>query len=258
MLTDLQPIYPIAVTLGLMLGIPVLTFLQETTQGQIQRTLGQRVFMALSVPGVIAHELSHAIINVLFGHKIDKIGWFAPHPGSRNRITLGYVHYRYDTRSPLQHLGVVVSSFAPALLCPLMISGLLSLTGRHDIGNPISIDSVWDFLAGTRNVRDIAITLLVFSIGLHSSPSLADYRGAESGLSLKALWGVLLAIGAGYLSWYLMTRWFELDGLTNWLQWWAYVLWQSWFQGVVFAAVSLALIYVPLQLEERLMSRSRS
>ena len=71
---DLLELSPLIVPLAVLLSIPALCALQEWAHAQMQRVLGYRPFLVLSFPGVVAHELAHATLNVLFLHRIDKIG----------------------------------------------------------------------------------------------------------------------------------------------------------------------------------------
>ena len=235
---DLLELSPLIVPLAVLLSIPALCALQEWAHAQMQRVLGYRPFLVLSFPGVVAHELAHSTLNVLFLHRIDKINWFGPHPARGNRVTLGFVQYRYNPLSSYQTLGLVVSALAPALLCPLLISGLLSLTGQGEPGT-LSLVSAPDFLAASRDWRSGLLLLLCYSVALHSTPSIADYRMAEHGLTLKAGVALTAVVVAGSILWSMLSGWFALDGWQEQALALLGRLGDCWLEGMVFSVVTL-------------------
>ena len=68
----------------------------------------------LTFPGVMLHELSHAIVGWLLGSKIKKVSLFNPQPDG----TLGYVEHAPRGTASLMSIQLSLSSVAPAVILP--------------------------------------------------------------------------------------------------------------------------------------------
>ncbi len=69
------------------------------------------VYTLLSFFGTVLHELSHAIMCVIFRHKIEKIVLFT----LKDQKARGYVNHQYNPRSMYQCLGCFMIATAPWL-----------------------------------------------------------------------------------------------------------------------------------------------
>jgi hypothetical protein len=77
--------------------------------------------------GTSIHEAGHAMVAVLFGHKIKEVQLFKPDPNSG---TLGYVKHTYDEKNLYQQIGNFFIGLGPVLIGTLMLF-LLSLLLFH-------------------------------------------------------------------------------------------------------------------------------
>jgi hypothetical protein len=77
--------------------------------------------------GTSIHEAGHAMVAVLFGHKIKEVQLFKPDPNSG---TLGYVKHTYDEKNLYQQIGNFFIGLGPVLMGTLMLF-LLSLLLFH-------------------------------------------------------------------------------------------------------------------------------
>ena len=68
------------------------------------------VFDVTAVIGTPIHELGHAIMCPLFGHKIDRVRLWSPR--ARNGV-YGYVEHSYNRRNPWARLGNLLIGFGP-------------------------------------------------------------------------------------------------------------------------------------------------
>ena len=191
---------------------------------------GRAVCYATGIIGTPIHEASHALMCLVFGHRIEEIKFFSPDPESG---TLGYVRHSYNRRSFRQNLGNFFIGIAPVvtgggvilLLLMLLASGaregVLSaiggITEAESIGGKAGAAVVAagkSFLAifAPVNFTDgwwYLFMALALCISLHVNLSPADVKGSLSGaLAFVALFAVLdivlavidAASGSGLLS----------------------------------------------------------
>ena len=73
--------------------------------------LGKIVFHMTSLIGTPIHELSHAAMCIVFGHKVEKISLFT---GAKNENgPLGYVEHSYNPKNVFQAIGGFFIGIAP-------------------------------------------------------------------------------------------------------------------------------------------------
>ncbi len=123
----------------------------------------------LTIPGVIHHELSHALLAVLTGAVVTEFRPFWP-----DRVTGSLGHVNFVTRGSIfiRSLQYTLVSTAPVLLGT--VSSLLLFTLTQKIELPASL---------------LALTIyLIFSIIVHASMSFADVK-----IMLKGIWIIFIA-----------------------------------------------------------------
>ena len=147
--------------------------------------------------GTPIHELSHALMCLVFGHKITEIKLFQINPADG---VLGYVKHSYNPKNIYQRVGNFFIGIAPVII------GFLILTGLFDLLLPdIYSECVGSFTAsrlakgGTEWLNMLLETIVrlfrcferwqfwVFVvigglIALHMTLSKADWQGAFSGI----------------------------------------------------------------------------
>lgn len=135
--------------------------------------------------GSMVHELSHAIMCVIFKHDIQKVAFFSPEEDE----PFGYVLHRYDPNSFYQRCGCFFIGTAP-LLCGVASIYYLSLyLLPHEIiaklsssYNPFLIFSFLFSAEFYSNIKNIIWLYLSFSIFLHITLSFDDLKGWATGL----------------------------------------------------------------------------
>jgi len=117
-LVELVNLLGIIILVGFMLG-----FLEKWTVQVWFRAFGWKGIAATAWLGTPAHELSHALMCIVFGHRITEIRWLQLNSGDG---TLGYVSHQYNPNSIYQKVGNFFIGTAPVFM------GILNLTlGMH-------------------------------------------------------------------------------------------------------------------------------
>ncbi|QIL50058.1 hypothetical protein G7084_01220 [Weissella coleopterorum] len=156
---------------------------------------GQKIWWAWL--GIIVHELSHAVIAVLFGHQIQSISFLQP---ADARGTLGYVEHTYDPHNWYQKLGNFFIGIAPIFgisLSMYLVTYWLwpSLLTTSPTGAPSIVHGVvWAYLCFT----------LFCGIDL----SAADWAGAQTGMWLYLGLLTFFSLSCAYF--------FKITGVQYW------------------------------------------
>ena len=164
---------------------------------------GRNVIIATSIIGTPIHETGHALMCLLFGHKIDDIALWRPFNDDGN---LGYVTHRFNPKNLYQRLGNIFIGLGPVfsglgviLLC-LLIAFPEAIFGYAE--NAISIVSDGDGIAPLlseafemilavidewNNSRlplwgQIVALVIMLCVSLHIKLSVADITGSLNGL----------------------------------------------------------------------------
>ncbi|MBW8191297.1 hypothetical protein K0504_09635 [Neiella marina] len=200
-------------------------FVQVATSNRLMRVMGRRPAWFFCAPGIICHELSHALMCFVFFHRITSMSLVTYDPQS---ATLGYVHHIYRTSSFYQRLGLLYIGLAPFLLGPLVILlGAQLLLPEPDkifsliriAGDSIELaptfttmfsESITLYLSLWDAVLELAKDSLVLttvwlavsgSIAIHCAPSPADLRSAATGLAYNSVLVIVcgsIAVAAGW------------------------------------------------------------
>ena len=181
----------------------------------MQRNTGKTGLLLTGLIGVPVHEMSHAIMAVLFGHKIHKIVFFRY---KESEPTLGWVEHSYNRFNFRQSVGLLYVAIAPIIFMPLLITVLLN---NRDVlvGQSIST-ALYDWVLTSRNAQlpdfmlailtdaeniissintnNLGLFCLVGCLALHAAPSKADIKTVTQSFAslcgLGSLFCVLLAL----------------------------------------------------------------
>ena len=158
---------------------------------------GRTVCYVTGFIGTPVHECSHALMCLIFRHKIIEVKFFK---FDSSDGVLGYVRHTYNRRSLYQRIGNLFIGVAPLVVGSLILAGLLYLL------LPQLFSQVWEELSAVNFLTDIGgsfghiwqafagmfsymgtwqfwlFVLLGSLIALHMTLSRADISGARSGL----------------------------------------------------------------------------
>lgn len=183
---------------------------------------GRAVCYITGAIGTPIHEASHALMCLVFGHRIEEIKLFAPDPETG---TLGYVRHSYDRHNLWHRIGNFFIGVAPVVIGSgviLLLLVLLVPQSREGVTGALSVitnASGVPAKAGAAFVAAGRLFVSVFSpacftnglwylfivvalcISLHVDLSPADVKGSVSGavvlvLALAAVDAVLAVAGA--------------------------------------------------------------
>lgn len=116
----------------------------------------------LTFPGVMIHELSHALFAVLTGGKVTKINLFNP-----NGYSLGSVEFQPRGSKTLQGIQLTLIGIAPTIIGSILFYKIFQFLITH---NNLSIGIY------------ILLIYLLFCIFFHISMSPEDVKGSITGL----------------------------------------------------------------------------
>lgn len=114
----------------------VMQLFSNSIRKSLVKLLGIQGYIYLTCPGVMVHEIGHALFCVIFRHKIVEMKLFSPEDDG----TLGYVNHSYNPKSFYQRIGNFFIGTGPiwfggAVLC--LISWLF-LPEEMQIENSVS------------------------------------------------------------------------------------------------------------------------
>ncbi len=162
---------------------------------------GRAVCIATGFIGTPVHEASHALMCIVFRHKINEIKFFQPNSSDG---TLGYVSHSYNPKSLYQRVGNLFIGIAPILVGSVILGGLLYLLLPEMYGDVLGqlkkTDFVSDFVQSFVYIGKAFMDMFAYAvtwqfwvflaagsfIGLHMTLSDADVKGAFSGVRLFA------------------------------------------------------------------------
>lgn len=99
--------------IGMILLVAMLISLAHTTVARIAGRGAQTVYSVTGFVGTPVHELSHALMCIVFGHKIREMRLYQP---KAEDGVLGYVKHSYSKTSIYQQIGNFFIGVAPILI----------------------------------------------------------------------------------------------------------------------------------------------
>ncbi len=181
--------------MGLSVAIAiVMSFISRFIYKHLYAEYGRKGTLALiycTALGTVIHELSHALFCVIFDHKVTDMSLFNPEPDG----TLGYVEHEYDKENLYQDAGNFFIGIAPILMTgvltylltiELMPTIIPPAPRTHNINSIILfVSQIYRNLLVSDNLFDwqfYAYIIAIFTISGHATLSMADMKGAASGI----------------------------------------------------------------------------
>ncbi|WP_353948571.1 hypothetical protein ABNN70_01830 [Sporolactobacillus sp. Y61] len=100
----------ISLTGGLVCGGFILGYLERWSNTLMIHSLGMKGIYMTAWLGTPIHEISHAVLCLLFGHKVTAVRLLQP---ASPDGTIGYVHHAYNPDSLYQRMGNLFIGLAP-------------------------------------------------------------------------------------------------------------------------------------------------
>ncbi|MCM0582500.1 hypothetical protein H9L19_03320 [Weissella diestrammenae] len=152
--------------------IPIIgSYLVSLIMRRNSRLIGGKVYLAWL--GIIVHELSHALIAIVFRHRIQKMV-LLQRPDQNG--TLGYVQHAYDVKNKYQMLGNFFIGIAPIF----GISGVMYIVTLWLWPSLVQMPFAWPNTWWQGGLWLYLMLTLFFGIDLSAS----DWRGARTGMIL--------------------------------------------------------------------------
>ena len=173
----------------------ILSLLQHKTQLVYRTRTGWWGVLSTAWIGTPFHELSHAVVALLFGHTIHKLALFQPNERTGE---LGYVDHTYSRWNPWKRMGNFFIGAAPLLIGSFILVGLLYLlvpNAGHIFGllktqgtlpDARALVHAFVLLFSIENMRAWYFWIFLyvsFAIANHMAPSKKDRSGMWSGLA---------------------------------------------------------------------------
>lgn len=170
------------IILFLVSGYTVLRILASWIARLVVAVFGRPVYLCFTSIGTILHEVSHAIVCLVFLHKIHHIKLL-----SLSSSEPAYVRHSWNPKSWYQSIGNFFIGIAPGATCGIIIYFL-------------SRSVTWPPVFSTAYIQGCIICCLaVGAFGDALIPSFADIKNGGKGLIVLAVY--LYAFTAGLLTW---------------------------------------------------------
>ena len=197
-------LYQLIFTVGVIVVFGLLITLCRKAFYKIVGENASKIIIATGIIGTPVHELSHALMCVVFGHKVTEIKLYQPDSDG----TLGYVNHSYNPRNLYHQIGNFFIGIAPILggsgvifllmylLVPSIFSEvvdelkfipLISFNLFEASTYSASLQIFWDIVEdifGFTNTGSIlwwVFIVLSFMIASHMELSTSDIKGGFKG-----------------------------------------------------------------------------
>lgn len=207
-------LYQIVFTVGVIVAFGLLIALCRRAFVRIAGDVGTKILLVTGAVGTPIHELSHALMCIVFGHKIVEIKLYQPNSDDG---TLGYVNHTFNPKNLYHQIGNFFIGVAPILggsavllllmriLVPsvfdevtseLQLIGLLSTNFLDPSTYSGYLDLFWEIISdifdftNAGNVFWWLFVVLALMIASHMELSTADIKGGLQGFLFLA--GALL------------------------------------------------------------------
>ncbi len=189
----------IIILVGFLLGI-----LEKMINTNMQKAFGYKGILATAWLGTPIHELGHAAMCVIFGHKIERIKLLQLNSSDG---TLGFVEHSYNNKNIYQRIGNFFIGIGPILsgMFALLVALYLLLPNsinvfEHSLKSDFNYNTMdfslikWSLLNSVSLIKFIFTTnnltklgfwifiLVAFDISSHIALSKPDIKGAQDGL----------------------------------------------------------------------------
>lgn len=192
----------------------VLQLITGRFRRRVAEVFGARFCIWSTAPGVMLHEFSHALLCVVFRHRITDFALFSPQKNGN----LGWVAHKWNPRSLWQNIGCFFIGVAPIAfgVAALVFLTLLLLPAESLPFPPLPGSGLEAFRFQFRTTflalcrfwiepdlllrwRSWLWLYAVFAIGSQITLSRADLAGAGSGIAVLGTVLVLLAVSVAAL-----------------------------------------------------------
>lgn len=148
-------------TLGAIVVCGLAVWLCNTLFVRLLGGYGSRAVIGTAIIGTPVHEIGHALMCLIFSHRITKICLWQPRSADG---TLGYVSHTYNPRNVYQQLGNIFIAFGP------IFSGLLVLGTCLYFAFPVTLASYTNTVTTMLNTSTSALDML--TVGLQIIPNM--------------------------------------------------------------------------------------
>jgi len=190
---------------GVAIFLFVILKIQQRYLREVNRLGGRPLVLLSAAVFVPIHEISHALVALLCGHKIDKVVFFQVTKAN----TLGYVEHRYK-RSLLSPFTNMLIGLAPlvggGIVCywitALLMPSMLNINYTPQSGEWVTLP---DIVNTTERILQLMKAqygqsefwlwaFLIVNMAMFSVPSGADFNGASIGIVITLVLYLLLSI----------------------------------------------------------------
>lgn len=177
--------------------------------------LGDAAFFVVRISGAVGtpvHELSHALMCLIFGHRITDMKIYSNKKRSK---TLGYVEHSYNRRNVYHLVGNFFIGIAPIVVGGLVVTLFVRLLTpwmyndmMKEFSDVMSADGAGFFTEMVKSIVSVFISffkfsnftswrwwvciILAFAISIHMEISRSDIKGGLKGLGVIAV--ILLVV----------------------------------------------------------------
>ncbi len=132
-----------------------------------------KVCIATGFIGTPIHELGHALMCVIFGHKVVEIKLFDPSPDDG---AIGYVKHTYNKKNFYQRMGNFFIGVGPIILGSAVLVGLLRLLLPATFDNTLGVFNSLDAVSLKLMMITMEHSIINFFRGLFSISSLSSWQ----------------------------------------------------------------------------------